>query len=64
MKIEIVKGWTNGKEEYRVYENQNWTKQFETYDEALCYKFKLEQMSEVHKIDDSGRILFKHEGGF
>jgi hypothetical protein len=64
MKIEIVKGWTNGKEEYRVYENQNWTKQFETYDEALYYKFKLEQMSEAHKVDDSGRILFKHEGGF
>jgi hypothetical protein len=64
MKIEIIKGWTNGKEEYRVYENQNWTKQFETYDEALYYKFKLEQMSEVHKVDDSGRILFKHEGGF
>lgn len=64
MKIEIVKGWTNGKEEYRVYENQTWTNQFETYEEALRYKLKLEEMSQIHKVDDSGNILFKHEGGF
>lgn len=64
MKIEIVKGWTNGKEEYRVYENQTWTNQFETYEEALSYKLKLEEMSQIHKVDDSGNILFKHEGGF
>lgn len=53
MKIEIVKGWTNGKEEYRVYENQTWNNQFETYEEALSYKLKLEEMSQVHKVDDS-----------
>ena len=64
MKIQIVRGWTNGKEEYRVYENQVRTLQFETYEEALKYKLKLEEMSQVHKIDDSGKILFKHEGGF
>lgn len=64
MKIEIVKGWTNGKEEYRVYENQIWTNQFETYEEAFQYKIKLEEMSQIHKVDDSGNILFKHEGGF
>ena len=64
MKIEIVKGWTNGKEEYRVYENQTCTNQFETYEEALSYKLKLEEMSQIHKVDDSGNILFKHEGGF
>jgi hypothetical protein len=28
------------------------------------YKLKLEEMTGVHKVDDSGNILFKHEGGF
>jgi len=64
MTIRIVKGWTNGKEEYRVYENQTWTKQFETQEQAMEYKLKLEEMTGVHKVDDSGNILFKHEGGF
>ena len=45
MKIEIVKGWTNGKEEYRVYVNQNWVMQFPTYQEALDYQEKLKQMN-------------------
>ena len=45
MKIEIVKGWTNGNEEYRVYVNQNWVMQFSTYQEALDYQEKLKQMN-------------------
>ena len=45
MKIEIVKGWTNGNEEYRVYVNQNWVMQFPTYQEALDYQEKLKQMN-------------------
>ena len=45
MKIEIVKGWTNGKEEYRVYVNQNWVMQFSTYQEALDHQEKLKQMN-------------------
>jgi hypothetical protein len=45
MKIEIVKGWTNGNEEYRVYVNQNWVMQFPTYQEALNYQEKLKQMN-------------------
>ena len=45
MKIEIVKGWTNGTEEYRVYVNQNWVMQFPTYQEALDYQEKLKQMN-------------------
>lgn len=64
MTIQIVRGWTNGKEEYRVYENQVWTKQFETQEQAMQYKLKLEEIAGVHKVDDSGNILFKHEGGF
>ena len=45
MKIEIVKGWTNGNEEYRVYVNQNWVMQFPTYQEALEYQEKLKRMN-------------------
>jgi hypothetical protein len=45
MKIEIIKGWTNGNEEYRVYVNQNWVMQFPTYQEALNYQEKLKQMN-------------------
>ena len=45
MKIQIVKGWTNGNEEYRVYVNQNWVMQFPTYQEALNYQEKLKQMN-------------------
>lgn len=45
MKIEIVKGWINGTEEYRVYVNQNWVMQFTTYQEALDYQEKLKQMN-------------------
>jgi hypothetical protein len=45
MKIEIVKGWTNGNEEYRVYVNQNWVIQFPTYQEAFDYQEKLKQMN-------------------
>ena len=45
MKIEIVKGWTNGNEEYRVYVNQNWVMQFTNYQEALNYQEKLKQMN-------------------
>lgn len=45
MKIEIVKGWTNGTEEYRVYVNQNWVMQFSTYQEAFDYSEKLKQMN-------------------
>ena len=45
MKIEIVKGWTNGNEEYRVYVNQNWVMQFSTYQEAFDYSKKLKQMN-------------------
>jgi len=45
MKIEIVKGWTNGSEEYRVYVNQNWVMQFSTYQEAFDYSEKLKQMN-------------------
>jgi hypothetical protein len=45
MKIEIVKGWTNGNEEYRVYVNQNWVMQFSTYQEAFDYSEKLKQMN-------------------
>jgi hypothetical protein len=45
MKIEIVKGWTNGNEEYRVYVNQNWVMQFPTYQEAFLYVEKLKQMN-------------------
>ena len=45
MKIVIVKGWTNGNEEYRVYVNQNWVMQFSTYKEALDYQEKLKRMN-------------------
>ena len=45
MKIEIIKGWTNGSEEYRVYVNQNWVMQFSTYQEAFDYSEKLKQMN-------------------
>lgn len=71
MTIRIVKGWTNGKEEYRIYENQIWTKQFETYEEAFAYKAFLHAIERAtiaddeqnHYIDDSGKIVFKHEKG-
>lgn len=42
--VEIVEGSTNGKREYRVYINMNWVDQFETYQEALDFKLKYEQM--------------------
>jgi hypothetical protein len=45
MKTQIVKGWTNGKEEYRVYVNQVVAAQFPTYQEAFLYVEKLKQMS-------------------
>lgn len=45
MKIEIVKGWTNGQEEYRIYVNQNWVMQFPTYQEALDYQERVKQMN-------------------
>lgn len=45
MKTQIVKGWTNGIEEYRVYVNQEKTAQFKTEKEAEEYiaKLKLEK---------------------
>ena len=42
--VEIVEGCTNGKREYRVYINMNWVDQFDTYQEALDFKLKYEQM--------------------
>jgi len=45
MKIEIVKGWTNGTVEYRVYVDQNWVVQFSSYQEALDYQEKLKRMN-------------------
>lgn len=45
MKTQIVKGWTNGIEEYRVYVNQVKAVQFSTYQEAFLYVEKLKQMN-------------------
>jgi hypothetical protein len=45
MRTQIVKGWTNGKEEYRVYVNQVVAIQFPTYQEAFLYVEKLKQMN-------------------
>jgi lipase chaperone LimK len=45
MKTQIVKGWTNGTEEYRVYVNQLKAVQFSTYQEAFLYVEKLKQLS-------------------
>ena len=42
--VDIVEGSTNGKREYRVYINMNWVDQFDTYQEALDFKLKYEQM--------------------
>lgn len=45
MTVQIVKGWTNGNEEYRVYVNQERTIDFKTKEEAEAYaeKLKLEK---------------------
>lgn len=45
MKTQIVKGWTNGIEEYRVYVNQIKAVQFPTHQEAFLYVEKLKQMN-------------------
>lgn len=45
MNIQIVKGWTNGTEEYRVYVNQVKAVQFSTHQEAFLYVEKLKQMN-------------------
>lgn len=45
MKIQIVKGWTNGIEEHRVYLNQVKAVQFSTYQEAFLYVEKLKQLN-------------------
>lgn len=50
--VEIVEGVTNGKREYRVYINMNWVDQFETYQEALDFKLKYEQMLKEKASDD------------
>ena len=42
--IEIVKGYTNGVEEYRVYVKQQSVKQFKTLEEATEFKFRYERM--------------------
>jgi hypothetical protein len=69
--INIVKGYVNGREEYRVYVNMVNTNQFETYDEALSYKMKLLEMQlerasiasdeQPHSVDKDGNIHFNHE---
>jgi hypothetical protein len=69
--INIVKGYVNGREEYRVYVNMVNTKQFETYQEAFYFKSKLEEMmrekasiatdEQPHSIDKDGNIHFNHE---
>ena len=71
--ISIVEGYTDGKREWRVYVDQVWGEQIETYDEALFYKMKLFEMQlkrasiatdeQTHWIDADGKIRFKHEGG-
>lgn len=47
MITQIVKGWTNGKEEYRIYVNTKWITQFKTEEEAKAYleKLKIEKAS-------------------
>jgi ribosomal protein S4E len=47
MKTQIVRGWTNGNEEYRVYVNQEKAAQFKTEEEAKNYvsKLKIEKAS-------------------
>jgi hypothetical protein len=47
MTAQIVKGWTNQVEEYRVYVNQKVVAQFKTELEAIDYvaKLKLEKAS-------------------
>ena len=71
MMIDIVKGFTNGKEEYRVYVKGEWVEQFEDYSDALEFKFALHQMmmekasiaddEQPHYIDKEGNIHFKHD---
>jgi hypothetical protein len=69
--ISIVEGYTDGKREWRVYVDQVWIEQFETYDEALSYKMKLLEMQlerasiasdeQPHSVDKDGNIHFNHE---
>lgn len=70
--INIVKGYdVNGEEEYRVYVNWVNSNQFETYQEALDFKTKLEQMikekasiasdEHPHEVSSDGKIHFKHD---
>jgi hypothetical protein len=71
MTIRIVRGWTNGKEEYRVYENFALNKRFETYEEAFAYRSFLHAIERAtisddehaHRVDDTGKIIFNHEKG-
>lgn len=46
-KYQIIKGWINNKEEYRVYINTKWIAQFKTEEEAKAYikKLKIEKAS-------------------
>ena len=69
--ISIVEVYTYGKREWRVYVEQVWVEQFETYDEALSYKMKLLEMQlelasiasdeQPHSVDKDGNIHFNHE---
>ena len=69
--IDIVKGYVNNKEEWRVYLKGECVDQFEDYSDALEYKFALHQMlmekasvsddEQPHYIDNKGHIHFKHE---
>jgi hypothetical protein len=57
MNTEIIKGWRNGVEEYRVYLNSNNIGHFKTYEEAFQHCEKLKQMfKEKASIADDEQI--------